>query len=136
MVTDSSSGTLPSSSRLTLYSSPSMARSKDSCLTSGWVVSAMFGSGCLHSVASAPHQRRDVGGRRLRQGFEVVAAFEHGDEAALRALVGHRHDLARHPVESRLDKVEVGERVTHMRIEARRYHDQVGPEISEPRQDD
>src|ERR1700722_14235860 len=41
MVTDSSSGTLPSSSRLTIVSSSSIARSKLSFLTSTWVFSAM-----------------------------------------------------------------------------------------------
>src|SRR6266704_5651142 len=41
MVTDSSSGTLPSSSRLTIDSSSSIARSKLSFLTSTWVFSAI-----------------------------------------------------------------------------------------------
>src|ERR1700730_10423621 len=41
MVTDSSSGTLPSSSRLTIVSSSSIARSKGSRVTSEWGSSAM-----------------------------------------------------------------------------------------------
>src|ERR1700757_3888325 len=44
MVTDSSKGTLPSSSRLTIVSSSSIARSKLSFLTSTWVFSAIFRS--------------------------------------------------------------------------------------------
>src|SRR5712671_1126253 len=42
--TDSSSGTLPSSSRLTIDSSSSIARSKLSFLTSSWVFSAILRS--------------------------------------------------------------------------------------------
>src|SRR5258705_4605270 len=42
MATDSSSGTLPSSSRFTIDSSSSIARSKLSFLTSTWVFSAML----------------------------------------------------------------------------------------------
>src|ERR1700716_3185684 len=44
MATDSSSGTLPSSSRLTIVSSSSIARSKESFLTSSWVFSAILRS--------------------------------------------------------------------------------------------
>src|SRR3954468_19975379 len=44
MGTDSSSGPLPSSSRLTIDSSSSIARSKGRRLTSEWVSSAMLGS--------------------------------------------------------------------------------------------
>jgi len=77
-----------------------------------------------------------MGGRRLRQRFEIVTAFQHRDDAALRAHVGDRHDLARHPAEIRLDQVQVGERVAPMRIEACRYHDQVGLEIPQPGQND
>src|SRR5467141_2149380 len=44
MATDSSSGTLPSSSRLTIDSSSSIARSKLSFLTSSWVFSAILRS--------------------------------------------------------------------------------------------
>src|SRR5260370_6643715 len=42
MATDSSSGTLPSSSRFTIDSSSSIARSKLSFLTSTWVFSAIL----------------------------------------------------------------------------------------------
>src|ERR1700693_2697716 len=111
MATDPASATFPSSSRLTIVSSSSIARSKDSCVTSELVLSAMIGSGCgacqsrpSYRYCLTPHQRRDMGGRRLRQALEVVAALEDGDDAALRAHVGNRHDLARHPAEIRLDQ--------------------------------
>src|SRR6516162_3560977 len=73
------------------------------------------------------HQRSDVGGDRIRQALEVVAAFEHGDDAASGACVRNLHELARRPIEIRFEQIEVGEGVAHMRVEACRDHDQVGP---------
>src|ERR1700712_406177 len=102
MATDSSSGTLPSSRRLTIDSSSSIARSKLSVLTSRWVFSAIL------RVPAAPftgadsriflrtycggnsraHQRGDMGCDRLFQALQVVTAFEHRHHAAARARMG------------------------------------------------
>src|SRR5262249_33489327 len=77
-----------------------------------------------------------MGGGRIRQALEVVAAFEHGHDAASGTCVGDIHELAGRPIEIRFEQIEVGERVAHMGVEACRDHDQVRAEISQPRQDD
>src|SRR6266446_1685400 len=109
MATDSSSGTLPSSSRLTIDSSSSIARSKESFLTSVWVFSAISGSRVRQSPGaesneflrahcggnSRSHQRGDMGCHRLLEPLKVVAAFEHRDNSAAGAFVRNVHQLAR-----------------------------------------
>src|ERR1700759_3395754 len=57
MVTDSSRGTLPSSSRLTIVSSSSIARSKLSFLTSTWVFSAIC---CFSGCAPCRRRVQDI----------------------------------------------------------------------------
>src|SRR5882757_3716269 len=113
MATDSSSGTLPSSRRLTIDSSSSIARSKLSVLTSTWVFSAIL------RVPDAPftcanskiflraycggnlraHQCRDVGRDRLFQTLQVVTALEHGHHAPACARVCDIQQLAGDPAE-------------------------------------
>src|SRR3954452_7650621 len=99
MATDSSSGTLPSSRRLTIDSNSSIARSKLSVLTSTWVFSAILRVpdapfSCVNSKIflraycggnSRAHQCRDVSRERVFQALQVVTAFEHGHHAAARA---------------------------------------------------
>src|SRR5580692_4978405 len=100
MATDSSSGTLPSSSRLTIVSSSSSARSKLSFLTSAWLFSAMLLSRdalsrqrnqnylCGRIVARIrAHQCADMGGDRLAQALQIIAALEHRDNSPPRARV-------------------------------------------------
>src|SRR5437588_7780091 len=113
MATDSSSGTLPSSSRLTIDSSSSIARSKESFLTSVWVFSAISGSRVRHSLTlesneflrahcggkSSSHQRGDMGCRRFLQPLKVVTAFQHRDNPAAGTFVRNVHQLARDPAE-------------------------------------
>src|SRR3954470_15725806 len=107
MATDSSSGTLPSSSRLTIDSSSSIARSKLSFLTSVWVFSAIslswmrpfpgaesktfvrtYCGGILRA-----HQCGDVGRGRLFQALQVIAALEHRHNSATRAGIGDIHQF-------------------------------------------
>src|SRR3954470_700522 len=149
MVTDSSSGTLPSSSRLTIDSSSSIAFSKESFLTSAWLVSAMlvfrmiatqrWASMTMLPLSSAgfdpspPHQGRHMGGDRLGKSFEVVAALEHRDDAPAAITVGALHELGRDPGEIGLDQVEVRQRVARMGVEAGRDQHEVGLEAVEPR---
>src|SRR5258708_4527496 len=113
MATDSSSGTLPSSRRLTIDSSSSIARSKLSVLTSTWVFSAILGvpdspfTGANSKIFLRAycggnlraHQCRDVSRDRLLQALQVVTAFQHRYHAAARACVGDIHQLARDPAE-------------------------------------
>src|SRR4030081_4000318 len=136
IATDSSSGTLPSSSRLTIDSSSSIAFSKESFLTSAWLVSAMLvfrmiatqGWGSMKMLPlspagfdpSSPHQRRHMGGDRLGESFEVVAALEHRDDPPAAIPVGAIHELGRDPGEIGLDQVEVRQRIARMGVEAGR----------------
>src|SRR5258708_29703927 len=103
MATDSSSGTLPSSSRLTITSSASIARSKLSFLTSPEfltspiMLSAILSS-CVHAPPGATEniiaggswrvealknkksgagQRGDMRRDRFLQALQIIAAFEH-----------------------------------------------------------
>src|SRR5215470_6780325 len=114
MATDSSSGTLPSSSRFTIDSSSSIARSKVSFLTSAGVFSAISSSRLRPPVGSAEsckisraycggdsraHQRADVGRHRFFQALQVVAALEHRDNPAAGASLRRIHQLARDPAE-------------------------------------
>src|ERR1700730_17658574 len=113
MATDSSSGTLPSSSRFTIDSSSSIARSKLSFLTSSWVFSdiVLFLVDSL-TVAelnawmraycggnSRAHQRADMGCDRFFQALQIIAALEHRDNSPLRACIGDFHQFARQPAE-------------------------------------
>src|SRR4030081_166116 len=135
IATDSSSGTLPSSSRLTIDSSSSIAFSKESFLTSAWLVSAMLVFRMIATQGQvsmkmlplsrtgfdlSPHQRRHMGGDRLRKSFEVVAALEHRDDPATAIAVGAIHELGRDPGEIGLDQVEVRQRIARMGVEAGR----------------
>src|SRR5882757_1847633 len=148
MATDSSSGTLPSSSRRTIVSSSSIARSKDSFLTSAWVFSAIcaFPDAPRQGAESnqflrtycggdlAGHQCGDVFRYRLFQPLQVVAALQHRDNPPLRAGIGGVHQLARDPAEILGLDVERGQRIAVMRVEAGRNDDQLGAEFLQLRQ--
>src|SRR5882724_1457169 len=113
MATDSSSGTLPSSSRLTIDSSSSIARSKLSFLTSAWVFSAILlfrlrAFAAVDSKVVMPaycggnsraHQCGDVLGDRFLQALQIVAALQHRDNPATGACRGDVHQLACDPAE-------------------------------------
>src|SRR3954447_8320825 len=149
MATDSSSGTLPSSRRLTMDSSSSMARSKLSVLTSGWVFSAIL------TFPAAPrwrqtrglvlpahcggnsgaHQRRDVRRDGVLQSLQVIAAFEYRDDPPACGFAGEIHQLARHPAEIFRVEIDVGERIAAMRVETCGDDDQLGSKFRQLRQD-
>src|SRR5882757_10004921 len=96
MARDSSSVTLPSSSRLTNDSSSSIARSKLSVFTSTWVFSAIIAfPGCAVIATdsriflraycggnSRAHQCGDVGRDRLFQALQVITTLEHRHNSA------------------------------------------------------
>ena len=67
-----------------------------------------------------------MGSGRIGQAFEVVAAFEHRNHAAVGAWVGDVHELFRYPVEIGLDQLQVGERIAPVRVEAGRDDDEIG----------
>ena len=72
---------------------------------------------------------------RLRQRVEIVAAFEHGDDAAVAVLRGDPAQLLRRPHEVRLDEAQAAQRIAPVGVEARRNHDQVRAEVVQGRQD-
>src|ERR1700709_852377 len=96
MTTDSTAATVQSSSRLTIDSSSSIARSKLSVFTSTWVFSAIIAfPGALFVATdsriflraycggnSRAHQCGDMGPTRLFQALQVVTTFEHRDNPA------------------------------------------------------
>src|SRR5215471_9923374 len=154
MATDSSSGTLPSSSRLTIDSSSSIARSKLSCWSSTWLFSAILAfpwttrasaqilrSSLLTGLWRGPvallraRQSTDMGRDRFLQALQIITALEHRNNAPLRGFVGKVHQPARHPAEILRLQVEGGERIAVMRIEAGRDHDQFGGVFLQMRQD-
>src|SRR5258706_16335062 len=113
MATDSSRGTLPSSSRFTIDSSSSIARSKLSFLTSIWVFSAMLLSR-MRPVAGADlsvFMRAYCGGglrapqcRGMRRGRlfsapPILTTPQNPDKLPPGACLGHRHHLSGGPTE-------------------------------------
>src|SRR6266403_881346 len=143
MATDSSSGTLPSSSRFTIDSSSSIARSKLSFLTSIWVFSAMLLSrmrpvaGAELSVLmrtycggdSRAHQCRDMRRDRLFQALQIIATLENRDNSPAGACIGNVHQLACDPAEVFRSEIERGQRIPVMCVEAGRDDDQLGAEF-------
>src|ERR1700723_4495832 len=104
MATDSSSGPLPSSSRLTIDSSSSSARSKLSFLTSAWAISAILifldARQRLErrgSLKCRTHQGTDMGCDRFFQSLEIITALDSRDNSAARGAIGEIHQLARYP---------------------------------------
>src|SRR5215467_11783346 len=143
MTTDSSSGTLPSSRRLTMASSSSIARSKLNWSTSAWVFSDKSFSGisreillrCWSRRPSPSHQGGDMRRHRAGQPLQVVTAFQHRDDAAVGARVGDLHELLGRPCVIRLQQIEIGERIAHVGVEACRDHHEVRTEGRGARQD-
>src|ERR1700720_1359435 len=144
MTTDSSSGTLPSSSRLTIDSSSSIARSKLSFLTSAWALSAIsIYPGCVIGPANErdavlrcrTHQGTGMGRDRLLQALKIIAALEHRNNSAPRGAIGEVHQLARHPAEIFGLQIERSQRVAMMRIESRRDDDELRAEFAQVGQD-
>src|SRR5437763_6853402 len=149
MATDSSSGTLPSSSRFTIDSSSSIARSKLSFLTSSWVCSAILLSR-MRPVAGADlsvfvraycggdsrtHQCRDMRRHRLLQALQIIAALENRDNSPASACIGDIHQFARDPAEVVRPKIDRRQRISVMCVEAGRDDDQLGAEFLQARQD-
>src|SRR5215510_15389516 len=125
MATDSSSGTLPSSRRLTIDSSSSIARSNGIFLTSA-LFSAMSLSGTSYVVqwsedspdSLSVHQGGNMGRDRSRKPLQIIAALEQGHDAALGARVGHFHQFLCDPSVVFFHEVEVRQRIAHVCIEA------------------
>src|SRR5690606_22405445 len=112
---DWSSGTSPRSRSSTMRSSASSACSKLMALMSALAISS--------AIDLTPHQAADMSADGKRQPLQVVPALQQADEAALRPPVRLVHQFARSPVEIVLGQVDLGERVTVMRIESGRYDD-------------
>src|SRR5450631_28493 len=148
MATDSSSGTLPPSSRVTMVSSSSIARSKLSFLTSTWVFSAISFSRDAPAGAdsetilrrycggySPAHQCRDVCRSRLLEALQVIAALKHRDNSAAGAGIRDVHQLARDPAEIIRFEIERRQRIAVVRVEAGGDDDQLRRKFLQLRQD-
>jgi hypothetical protein len=67
------------------------------------------------------HHRRHVRGDRARQPLEILAAFQHRDDALMAVAAGDLHELLCRPGEVGFDKVvEIDERTAPVRVEAGR----------------
>src|ERR1043166_2064170 len=127
MAIDSASATSPRSSLVTICSSSASACSKVSCsIGTGGFASAM---------ASGRHQLGDMGGGRVADCLQVVAAFEQADDAAAGGALGRVHQDAGRPAEIVLGQVDRSEGIAPVRIETAGHDDQVGLERGEGRQD-
>src|SRR5580692_2543269 len=142
MATDSSSGTLPSSSRLTIVSSSSIARSNGSfaisVLLSCTIVRlsvARIAPYAIRATKLSPHQRIDMRGHRIAERLEIVAAFEQRDDAAAGVAISNLHDLLRRPGKIRFLEIDAGQRVAVVGVKAGRDDDELGREFGKPRQD-
>src|SRR5256885_1992006 len=141
----SSNSTSPRSSRPTMLSSSFSAFSNDMslmsrCFAAGLAMSlsimfALEPGRARHVSSAGVHQRLDMHAHRLRQRGEVVAAFEHGYQPAVRMLVCNFGDLGRRPGEIRLDQAQVGQWIVLVGVEPGRDQHDVGPEAAQGRQD-
>src|SRR5688500_9752028 len=127
MAIDSSSGTSPRSSLVTIASSSFRATSKLRLATSGKGSATIRSSG-LHEPA---YMRR----RRIRQSLQIVAPLQERHHPAVCPSVGDVLQLAGRPVEILRIQVDLGQRVAAVRVEAGGDEDQVGAEFFDRRQD-
>ena len=59
-----------------------------------------------------------MGGGRLGQSDQIIAALQHADEAVVATAPGDIHQFARRPIEIGFLEVDLGQRVAVMGIEA------------------
>lgn len=85
----------------------------------------------LCEVAAGSHEAFQVLLYAAGEGFEVIPAFEEGDEAALAVLAGDSADFFGEDGKVALREGEVGEGVVFMGIEACTDEDEVGAEMGE-----
>src|SRR6516162_5341595 len=144
MATDSSSGTLPSSRRLTIDSSSSIARSNGNRATSTLffcaIAALLLGkpldrSAFAMAAPLAPHQRLHLAGDRIAERPQIITTLEQRDDVAAGPLVGDVHELLRHPDEVGFGEIDVGERIARVGVEAGRDDNEFGPKVAQPRQD-
>src|SRR5215207_2043019 len=121
MATDSSSGTSPRSSRCTIDSSSASAFSKLNVCTSSGVLSAITRR--FQILGSPAHQRGNVGGYRVRQGLQVIAAFQHRYQPAGGAGIGTVHQFAGDPIVIAFKKIEVRQRIARVGVKTGRDND-------------
>jgi hypothetical protein len=82
------------------------------------------------------HQRVKMHPHRTGQALQVIAAFQHRNNAALRMAIGKLHQAQRGPGEVLLGQFQTAQRIPHMGIEAGRDDQQVRREGIKRRQDD
>src|SRR5215210_4790640 len=109
MAIDSSSGTSPRSSLVTIASSSFSAVSKLRLAASGRVVSGKRSSSMIHQLA-------DVGSGGLAEPLEVVAALQERHDTASRRSVGNLHQRPRRPGKILGLQPDLRERIADVRI--------------------
>src|SRR6478672_4123728 len=144
MATDSSSGTLPSSRRLTIDSSSSIARSKGIFLTSTLFSAISLSVRRLLVVrcdedspdSLSVHQGGNVRRDRSRKPLQIIATFEERYDTAFGARVGHVHQFLGDPGVVGFYEIEIGERIARVRIEASRNDQDIRLEFTQAREND
>src|SRR5512144_2794557 len=120
-----------------------MARSKGIFLTS-MLFSAISLSGAslvVRWVKDSPdslsvHQGGHVGRNRARKPLQIIAALKQGDDAPVGAHIGNVHQLLGDPRVVSLDEIEIGERVTRVRVESGRDDQNVRLEFTQTWEND
>ena len=123
---------MPLSSFSTIFSSSASAFSKLRSYDFGGVI----GHSSLRSAhRPSPHQRLDMHGDGGSERLQVIAAFEHRNNAPSAMAIGRVHQIERDPGEIRLGQIEAAQRIAAMRIEARRDDEHIRLEGIERRKD-
>ena len=82
------------------------------------------------------HECMKVHAHRTRQTLQIIAAFQHRDNAAPRVRVSKFHEAERGPCEIFFREFKAAQRITDMRIESRRDDHEVRREGIEGGEDD
>jgi len=70
-------------------------------------------------------------GGRLGQAYKIITALKQADDPVIAPALRDTHDLACGPVEIIGGQIDLGERITVMRVKPGRYDDQVGTHVIE-----
>src|SRR5512144_2646966 len=75
---------------------------------------------------SVPHQHAYMRGGALRQGLQIIAAFERRDDAATAALLGNVQQLSGNPCEICRPQANLRQWIANVRIKSGRNQHDIG----------